>query len=269
MNKHLAAVVMAALAGGCAHKQLSGADLDRVVQPAVVSRIEEGAGPRSFVFRQDGSYSGKLKKLEPKEADRRLMVKLSQGMSRFEISDGLRAKVLALLPKEAPWTQTTDPVAVARELQSFLVEEVPANPPDYQLLAPLGADAVLELVIEEFGMRSAGGRAGTYIEGYGRMFFLVDGREVWRRAFRVDQVDAHNPHVDPFRVAKDPAMFRTELTTLLDAVATQFAKDLNPPDRRQGPAMHAGTEKESSPTAPEKNAPPEVNDGELPDPDPL
>ena len=47
---------------------------------AFISRIEEKAGPRSLVFRDDSSYGGKLKKLEPKEADRRLQLKLEKGI---------------------------------------------------------------------------------------------------------------------------------------------------------------------------------------------
>ncbi|MHB8875450.1 MAG: hypothetical protein ACYC8T_17335 [Myxococcaceae bacterium] len=260
-----------ALAPGCAHKALSGNTLDRVVHPAFISRIEEQAGPKSWVFRDDGSYGGKLKKLEAKEADRRLTVKLGKGMTRFEISDGIRSKTLALLPQERPWTQPVDPAQVAFALQSFLVEEVPANAPDYDLLKPLGADAVVEFVVEDYGMRSKNGRAGTYIEGYGRMFFLDGGGDVWRRSFRADQVDSLSPHVDPFRVAKDPVMFRTELTTLLDAVATQFAKDLNPPDRNVGPPpQNADGElplpEEGGKAPGEKKVP---VDNELPAPDPI
>lgn len=252
---------------GCAHYPLSGSDLDRAVQPAFISRIEEGAGPKSLVFREDGAYSAKLKKLEPKEADRRLQNKLSKGMTRFEISEGLRSKVLSQLPQDRPWLSTVDPVAVARALESFLVEEVPANPPDYNLLVPLGADTVVEFVIEDYGMRSSGGRAGTYIEGYGRMFFIDGQREIWRRAFRADQVSSKSQHVDPFRVAKDPAMFRAELSTLIDAVAERFAKDLNPPRRSESPPPTQQAERgEEKPKVETKK---ESQETELPEPDPL
>ncbi len=256
-----------ASASGCAHRSVSGSTLDRIERPAFISRIEEGAGPKAWVFREDGSYGAKLKKLDPKEADRRLTVKLLKGMTRFEISEGLRAKTLSLLPREVPWTSAVDPAQVASALESFLVEEVPANPPDYNLLKPLGADAVVEFVIEDYGMRSKNGRAGTYIEGYGRMFFLEGGGDVWHRSFRVDQLEAPGPAVDPFRVAKDPTLFRTELTTLLDAVVVQFAKDLTPEDRRKGAAVAPATGKpDGSLETQPKSAPPS---GELPDPDPL
>jgi hypothetical protein len=266
------------LAVGCAHKPLSASDLDRVARPAFVSRIEDQAGPKAWVFREDSAYRDKLKKLEPKEADRRLAVKLTSGsedekgnryntINRFQVADTLRATTLALLPKEPPWTNTARPGDVAAALQSFLVEEVPANPPDYELLRPLGVDSVIEFVVEEYGMRSEGGHAGCYVVGYARMFFLDGGGNVWFRSFRADQVDSKQPHVDPFKVAKDPSLFRAEMTQLLKAVAEVFAKDLQPergssaePPRNQGSGPDTVT--------PKKNAPKE-DPNALPAPDPI
>src|SRR5688572_9473298 len=113
-----AAVVLA----GCAHRPLSGSELDAVNRPAFVSRIEDDAGPRSNVFRSDWSYGAKLSKarLEAREADRRLQVKLTRGLTRFELSDRLRSTTLAQLPQERPWTETIDPAQVASALESFL-----------------------------------------------------------------------------------------------------------------------------------------------------
>lgn len=268
-------LVMASLVG-CAHRPLAGADLDRVARPAFISRIVEGAGPRSFVFREDGTYGAKLKKLEPREADRRLEVKLGQGSSRFEISERLRAVTLAELPRERPWTDALDPVQVATALESFLVEEVPANAPDYELLRPLGADAIVEFVIEEYGMRSDEGRAGIYLKGYARMFRL-DGGEIWRRRFEVDQVKEGNPHLDPFRVAKQPDLYRSAMIELLDGLAKSFAADLSPTDRRGGAPVTTGTKEitgeddGTNRTGRENERGEEEEDalpaGELPDPD--
>ena len=211
--------------GGCAHRPLSPDGLRQVHRPAFVSWIEDGAGPKSRVFREDPSYQGKLKRLDPKEADRRLQVKLAKAISRFETSDRLRAVALANLPKEPPWTSAVDPAKVASALESFLVEQVPANPPDYELLKPLGADSVVVFVIEDFGLKSAGGRAFAYVSGRGRMFIL-DGSELWRQSFRLEQ--PNQPGLDPFRVAEDPEVFRSELSRLLDTAALEFALELNP-----------------------------------------
>ena len=257
MRSYALAVLFLALAG-CAHQPLAGADLDRVRKPAFIARIEENAGPRSNVFRDDSTYGGKLKKLEPKEADRRLQLKLDRGVTekgddghehtvvssitRFEVADQLRASTLGFLPRERPWTNVIDPAAVASALESFLVEEVPANAPDYELLKPLGADAVIEFVVEEYGMRSDEGRGGAYVVGYGRMFFLEGGGNVWYRSFRADEVDSKQPHVDPFKVAKNPALFREHMTTLLKAVSQQFSKDLQPPDRHGGASLPEGND---------------------------
>ncbi|MFL5318125.1 MAG: hypothetical protein ACJ790_00615 [Myxococcaceae bacterium] len=273
MIRSIVLALVAVVATGCAHKPLSGADLDRVMRPAFISRIEEGAGPKSEVFTEDSSYKQKLAKLEPKEADRRLSNKMGKGMSRFEVADKLRSTTLALLPREIPWTNTVDPVAVAKELQSFLVEEVPANAPDYDLLKAEGADAIVEFVIEKYGMRSENGRAGVFVEGYGRMFFLESKHEIWYRAFRVDQVDAGLPHVDPFKVGKsDGVLFRQQMNDVLDAIAAQFAKDLSPADRRGGPAVQAedkggpdDTNKTGKTEQEEKKEPPPSDD--LPSPD--
>lgn len=278
MARRLLIGIVLALTAGCASQRLAGADLDRVQRPAFISRIVDGGGPKSFVFRDDDSYGGKLKKLEPVEADRRLTVKLQKAVTRFEISERLRVNTLTQLPKASPWTRAVDPARVASALESFLVEEVPANAPDYDLLTPLGADTVVEFVIEDFGMRSKNGRAGAYLEGYGRMFTLDGRSEVWRRPFRVDQVEAGAPHLDPFKVGKEPELFRLAMTSLLDEVATEFVKDLTPKERKALAAGAAQQLEDSGPdsthttgreeTAPAKPPEPELPVGELPDPDP-
>jgi hypothetical protein len=272
-----AAGVLALVWAGCAHQPLAGSDLDRVSRPAFVSRIEENAGPDVTVFRDDSSYKPKLKTLAPPEADRRLRNKLTFAMNRFELSDRLRATTLALLPKVAPWTRSADPTGVARVLQSYLVDEVPANPPDFDLLRPLGVDAVVEFVIERFGMRSENGHAGGFLEGYGRMVLLRDGREVWRRAFRVDQIDSAEPAVDPFAAAKEivlneskGTLYRTGMENMVDAVAALFAKDLSPTDRRGGSPVESGQDQgpdSTNKTGRQGQKKDALPPGELPPPD--
>jgi hypothetical protein len=230
----------------CAHHPLSAHDLDRVERPAFIARIEENGGPHSTVFRDDASYNDRLKKLDRKEADRRLADKLANGVrdpktgqrvinpiTRFEIADSLRAETLASLPRAAPWLQVINPVDVASMLESFLVEEVPANAPDYELLKPLGADAIVELVVEDFGMRSQDGRAGLVLTGYARLFF-INGAEVYYRRFVSDEVKAGLDHLDPFLVAKNPTLFRTRLRAMIAVIGKQLAQDLSPADRAAG-----------------------------------
>lgn len=274
MSRGTLVALVALMSSGCAHKPLSGADLDRVQRPAFISRIEEQAGPRSEVFSEDSAYKDKLKKLSPKEADRRLVNHMRKGMSRFEVSEHLRANTFGQLPREYPWTNLVPPVKVAGALQTFLVEEVPANAPDYDLLSEFGTDAIVEFVIEKYGMRSDNGRAGVFAEGYGRMFFLDGRREIWYRAFRVDQVDLQLPHLDPFKVAKDPVLFRQQMGEALNGVAQQFAQDLQPADRRGGASPKPGSDElQSGPDdtnktgkeAPEKDELPPGDD--LPAPD--
>ena len=260
-------LALATALGGCSHWQLSASDLNQVRRPALISRIEDEGGPKCTVFRDDDTYRERLNKLEPKEGDRRLRAKLAAAISRFEVADRIRAITLAHLPKESPWSSAVDPVKVAAVLESFLVEEVPANPPDYDLLRPLGADAVVEFVVEEYGMRSEKGRARAYAEGHARMF-LLGGSDIWRKSFRAEGT---NSEMDPFQVAKDPELFRRELSGLLDGLAEGFALELNPPERQsrtvlqktveQGAPDDVNTAGKSAPHAP---AP--VPDEELPPP---
>ncbi len=235
-------VVLAVLGAGCAYRPLSGSALDATKAVAFIARIEDGAGPKSTVFRDDSSYRDRLKRLDDKEADRRLGNALTVGsankkgdieahtISRFELADSLRSDTLADLPRREPWSDVVHPVQVARVLESFLVQEVPANAPDYERLAALGADTVVELVVEEYGMRSEGGVAGVYVVGFARMF-RIGGGELYRRNFFSDDVRAGVPHLDPFEVRKNAGLFAARIKQMVLAIAAQVAKDLTPEER--------------------------------------
>lgn len=232
MRIALAAVVVA-LSSSCAHAPLSASALDSIERPAFIARIEEGAGPKSVVFRDDAaSYGERLKKLDAREADRRLGVKLDKGtdteraLTRHQVSDLLRVQVLSQLPKQTPWTRVAPPAQVATVLESFLVDEVPANAPDVTRLSPLGVDAVLEIVVEDYGLRSVKGQAGVYLYGYARLF-RVDGGTLYRRAFFSDELRAGMTGLDPFEVAKHPTVFGDRLRSMLEAIGNQIALDLS------------------------------------------
>lgn len=263
--------LLAFLLVGCSSRRLSGSALDEVRRPAFISRIELRAGPHSHVF-HDGSYRDKLKKLGPQEADRRLEAKLVSSMTRFELSERLRVMTFRQLPREAPWLNTVDPAHVATVLESFLVEEVPALQPDYDLLKTLRADTVVEFVVQDYGMRSKRGKAGAYLRGYARMFWLESRSELWRHPFELDEVDGGVEHLDPFKVGKTPALFRERMTDLVDVLSSRFAEDLTPKGRKAGvpPRPDAGPETETpgqERPVPVKPRPPELPPGELPDPD--
>lgn len=238
------------LAAGCAHLPLAGKDLDRVKRPAFVSWIEDNAGPRSQVFRNDAVFAPRLAKLKPRidpeQADRRLQDKLQKSVTRFEVSDRLRAGTLALLPKEVPWTQVVDAGKVGSLLESFLVEEVPASPPNFEELRQLGVDAVVEIQVREYGIRSERGRAGAFVEGVARMFFL-DGGDVWRFPFRYDQVAAGEASLDPFQVAREPDRYRAELARLMERASADLARELTPPGRRGGAPLPEGGDEANAP----------------------
>ncbi len=264
--KPLLTVVSVLTLASCAHSPLSVSALDRTRKPAFISRIAEGAGPKSFVFSSDSSYRPRLaeKRIDDKEADRRLSVKLKHGVSRFSLAEMLRAQTYGRLPRVSPWTATVSPARVSSALQSFLVEEVPANAPDYELLRPFGTDAIVEFVVEEYGMRSKGGRAGVFISGYGRMFAL-DGGKMWFRAFDIDSLESGEPALDPFRVAQDQASYRGTMEKLVEAIAKQFAADLSPAERRApAPSENAPGSDTLEPATGKSGAP--TDDGDLPAP---
>jgi hypothetical protein len=268
----LVAASFAVFTIGCAHKPLAAEDLDLVRQVAFISRIAEDAGPKSTVFRDDPSYRPKLapRRIDDQEADRRLALVLAQGtrenrrrgvsasrtMSRFEVADTLRAETLGRLPNEPPWSHVTDPALVARALESFLVQEVPANVPDYERLRQYDVDTIVEFVVEEYGMRSEGGKAGVYLKGSARMFRL-DGGELYYRRFVSDDLRAGLEGLDPFQVARDASLFAGRLKQILLGVAEQIARDLNPPERR--PPAPAGADDGWTPKrfTPEQQPPPE------------
>ena len=238
-------VIVLVLLAGCAHAPLSSASLQATRTVAIMARISDEAGPHSSVFREDAAYRPQLeeRRLDAKEADRRLALVLARGsfqkdadgtrrlvshtVTRYELADSVRSDLISRLPRRAPWTNAVGSVEVARVLESFLVQEVPANAPDYELLTPLGAETVLEVVIEDYGLRSEGGRAGAYLVGFARMF-RIRGGEVYQRRFVADDLKAGLEPLDPFAVAKDASKFGGRLKALLAGVVTLVASDLNP-----------------------------------------
>lgn len=246
--RSLSLVVLALGLAGCAHKPLSAAALDETKSIAFIARIEDEAGPKSNVFRADGSYKDRLKRLDDKEGDRRLGNALTVGslektksgeyevthhtISRFEIADSLRSNTLAQLPRHSPWSEVVQPVEVARVLESFLVHEVPANAPDYERLAALGADTIVEIVVEDYGMRSEKGKAGAYLVGFARMF-RINGPELYHRRFYSDDLSAGLEGLDPFAVRKNTELFAARIKQMVLAISTQVAKDLTPAERRE------------------------------------
>lgn len=259
--------VLLAFSLGCAHSPLSRSALEETKRVALVARIEDEAGPKSTVFRDDGSYRDRLGRLENKEADRRLAHALAAGsyekerlthrsISRFELADSLRSHTLALLPKRAPWTGIVHPVEVARVLESFLVQEVPANEPDYARLGGLGVDTILEIVVDEYGMRSEGGKAGAYMIGYARMF-RIGGPQLYHRRFQADDLRGGLDHLDPFLVRRNAELFAARVKQMVAAVAAQLAQDLMPAD---GTPSAPSTETQAHPVEPKQQQVPLADD---------
>lgn len=239
MNLRLAASVLAAGLAGCAHSTLEGSDLDRVQHPAFVSRVADEAGPRVDLYRSSSALSATLAGTSPADADRRLEETLRPAVSRFEAAERLRSHVHAAIQTEKPWSDAVPPSQVASALETFLVEER-GTTPDYGRLRPLGADAVVEFLIEEYGVRTEKGVPETWVRGTGRMFRLGDGSELWRTGFSRTSIQAGLAPLDPSSLAKDPRSFREQMVAVLDSVSVGLARQLSPAYRAGGPSTPPG-----------------------------
>jgi len=211
---------------GCAHGTLQPGDLDQVQRPALVSRLTEDAGPQVNVYRSDPTRAGALK-TSPEAADQQLRDKLAGSVTRFEVGERLRSRVQSSLQRQKPWSQAVPPAQVAGVLETFLVQDVTNTPPDYAKLKPLGADAVVEFLIEGYGLRSDKGIAQSWVRGTGRMVRLSDGGEIWRSGFSRTSADSKLAPLDPAALVDDPQPFREQMAQVLDGAAIALAQQLN------------------------------------------
>ncbi|MCL2625237.1 MAG: hypothetical protein FWD46_00255 [Cystobacterineae bacterium] len=255
--KHFCLVAAVALLGmGCAHKSLDVAALNTVQKPAFVGRILKNAGPKATVFTDDNSFREGLKKLAPAEGNRRMAARMLKGLPHYELSDGLRARTMLHLGEVAPFRDAADPSQVARALGIFLTQDEADAEPNYPTLASLNVDSVVELVIEEYGIRSAQGKLRFWVSGHGRMFRLQGGSVLWKRSFYAEEEASSLPVLDPFVMAKDSTLYRTRIHWVLDTVAQKLAEDLSP---GQKAAVLAPTQETPSPVVlPPANKPKQV-----------
>jgi hypothetical protein len=246
MSRSILAFVLLA---GCAHHPISSAALGQTKSVALLARVGDDAGPIAKVFRSDGAYGARLKArgLDEKDADAQLSKALTVGsfglkpgakktaglellspsISRFEIADSLRATLVSLLPQQAPWIEVVAPGEVARVLESLLVQEAPGTATDVSRLSTIGVDTVVEIVVEEYGLRSEGGKAGAYLVGSARMYRLAGG-EVYRRDFFSDDLKAGLEPLDALAVLDDASLFASRIKQMISAIALHISKDLTP-----------------------------------------
>lgn len=236
----IALLLLPALAA-CGHVPLSASELHTVARPAFVARIELDAGPRSTVFRDLSSQASRLQGLAPAEGDRRLAAKLAQGATPFEVAERLRIGVVRRLPETTPWTYAVPASEVSGVLQSLLVEEQPQRRPDVRQLERLGADTLIELVVERYGMQGEGGAPGIYVSGRARMTRLNSGATYYARSFSYRMPSSAELPLDPLVIAREPRRFGEALSRLLDQAAAQIAQDLQPGGHSGRDAQRAGT----------------------------
>jgi hypothetical protein len=199
--------------------------------------------------------------------EEQLIVAMNLAIGKFEVSERLRSQVAVALRGEKPWSNAVPASQVASALETFLVERVPAVPPDYNRLKPLGADAVVELVVEGYGIKNEAGANQTYVRGYGRMFLLADGTELWRSDFFRSGFAQGLASLDASAVQSHPGPYGDQLRVLLDATATALAQELMPPGRRGGRPTPAGTGELSAPADVPTKTEQEVGKTRAPAPD--
>ncbi len=243
MPVRLRTLGLAALfAVGCSHAQLTGADLDRVQRPAYVARLAEGAGPKALGVQSATDASAA-----------QLLASMNAAIGKFEVSERLRSQLAVALKSEKPWSNAVPASQVASVLETFLVERVPAVSPDYSLLKPTGADAVVELVVEEYGLRPQGTQSQSFLKGTARLFLLSDNSELWRTEFQRSGEVQGLPPLDAAALVSNAGPYGDQLRTLLDATAQTLAQELSPGGRLGGRPTPTGTgELATPPDAPTK-----------------
>ena len=236
----LRSICLAALAtSACSHTQLTAPELDRVQRPAYVGRLDDGAGPRAQGLADTPPSEGQL------------LTAMNAAIGKFEVSERIRSQLAVALRPDKPWSNAVPASKVASALETFLVERDPPLPPDYSRLKPTGADAVLEVVVQEYGLRAEGSAAQSYLRGYARLFLLGDGTELWRSEF---QRSGAAQGLAPLKVAgleSDAGPYGEQLRVLLDASALDLAQQLSP-----GAAARLAAPVPSLPSAPVDNAAP-------------
>ena len=166
---------------------------------------------------------------------------MNTAIGKFEVSERLRSQVAVALKSEKPWSNAVPASQVASVLETFLVERVPAVPPDYNRLKPTGADAVVELVVEEYGLRPQGTQSQSYLRGSARMFLLADNSELWRTEFQRSGEVQGLPPLDAAALVSNAGPYGDQLRTLLDATAAALAQELTPGGRLGGRPTPSGT----------------------------
>lgn len=214
-------VALAALTG-CAHAQLSEGSLRDVQRLAVVVRAVPG--PEVAVATRNPADNKAYPTLAPKESDERLKETLTKQVTVFEVEERLRATVMARVPEGPPWSTAMPAAQVATVLQSLLVVDR-TQPIDYDALNGAGADAALELKVNEWGVHTENGKTGLYIKGDGRLFKLPGKSGIWANTLDIDL--AKDPEVEGVDViALRNGGFREALIALIEKLSTRVAGQL-------------------------------------------
>lgn len=210
---------------------------------AIIARVEGDASSELAQYDADGAaaFSGGL---AGEEGDKAVSQRLTRALTRFVI--GRRVEEGSRIHLPPGLFDVVSPTAVARALDLFLVDQQD-QPLDYERLAKLRVDAVLEITVNKYGLRRAapGMPAGGYARGWARLCTL-DGETIWRIPFDVDESRDRTADLSGADFSKDPEQqWRETVDRIADGVGRSIGADLAPKakldDRLPGPDGPAAT----------------------------
>ncbi len=153
---------------------------------------------------------------------------MNAAIGKFEVSERIRSQLAVALRPDKPWSNAVPASQVASALETFLVEHDPPLPPEYDRLKPTGADAVLEVVVQDYGVQAEGSAAQSFLRGYARLFLLSDGTELWRSEFQRSGTTQGLAPLKAAALASNAEPYGDQLRALLDASALDLARQLSP-----------------------------------------
>jgi hypothetical protein len=214
-----------ALLAGCARQVPIHAErVAELRRPAIVSRVEKG--PTAFIARSDpGGLALFPGETDAKAVDQRIATNLGKKVSRFQVAERLRSELVRGLPTQSPWTRMVPAVDVASALETLLVESRD-EPPDFNALRSLGADAVLDIAINDFGVARHENKVGLYATITAHLFTFDGNDTLYRRTFDVDDARDGRGELAPAALLRGAEDYRDALEDLLQRVGQAISDDL-------------------------------------------
>jgi hypothetical protein len=223
--------VLLALIGACAREvSVKPERLSEAKRIAIVSRVEHG--PSVLVARSEpGGLSLFPGETDARKLDEKIATVLARKVSRFQVSERLRAGLVRDLPPRPPWTQLVPAVDVASALETLLVD-TRDEPPDFGNLRGTHADAVLDLAVKDFGVVRRQGKVGLYCTVAAQLFTLEGRDTIYRRTIDLDDARDGRGDLEPLLLLSGGGTdYRDDLEGMLGRLSHEIALDLGGRER--------------------------------------